>query len=109
MNPRFRILPGLLSLLSFVGGLGWLWWGAIHQSEINFLSRRPPAEWIVYPTEPDLIIRPCWEMSTVFKRSFVLDKVVAQATVRITGLRHYTVAVNGTLLAVPLRLGRNSL
>src|ERR1017187_539268 len=63
-----------LVVSSALGSLGWLWWNASWRSEIAFLPRRSSAEWIVYPSEPEGLLHPRLELSTEFKRSFVLDR-----------------------------------
>jgi tetratricopeptide (TPR) repeat protein len=102
-----RRLALLLVVLSVAGAAGWLWWSCLLRPDIYFLPRRAPAEWIIYPAAPQGAIHPRLEMSTVFRRSFTLERAPAKAVLSVTGLRQYTLSLNGKPAALPLRRGRN--
>ena len=116
------LLTAWLSLLAFtvIGAmLGWL---AERQrrnyrvalvctllcaaANIYFLPRVAPAEWIIYPSGPNGTVHPRLEMSTIFRRSFTLERAPAHALLSIAGLRQYTLAINGKPAAAPIRRGR---
>jgi Flp pilus assembly protein TadD len=96
--------------LVLAGGLGsasWLWWTCVRQPEICFLPNQAPAQWVLYPAAPKGTVHRRVEMSTLFRRSFTVQQVPAKAELRVAGLRHYAVAINGKQLAGPARRGRN--
>ena len=96
-----------LVVSSALGSLGWLWWNASWRSEIAFLPRRSSAEWIVYPSEPEGLLHPRLELSTEFKRSFVLERVPDRAELRIAGFHRYALLVNGAAPGSAARPARN--
>src|SRR5258706_3693616 len=96
----------LLVILGGLGGPGWFWWKAT-RGEITFLPHRAGAEWILYPTAPDLPPRSRLELSTVFKRSFALDQVPASATLAVAGFHRYALEINGRPAGARTRAGRN--
>jgi Flp pilus assembly protein TadD len=102
-----RPLALALVVSSVVGALGWLAWNALWRSEIAFLPRRAPAEWIVYPSVPEGLLHARLELSTQFKRSFVLERVSAQAQLRIAGLHRYALLINGVTPGSPTRSAHN--
>ena len=101
-----RFALGLV-VLSGAGALGWLWWNALYRTGIAFLPRRAPAEWIVYPSEPDLLPHPRVAMHTEFRRAFHLEQPPAQAVLSLAGFGRYAVAVNGAAPPAPVRSGSN--
>jgi tetratricopeptide (TPR) repeat protein len=87
--------------------LAGLWWNCNRRPEINFLPALGLAEWIVYPTAPDMRIHPHLELPSIFKTSFDLKTVPSQALLKIAGFHRYTLLINGTLIEKPLRAGKN--
>src|SRR5258706_12191636 len=102
-NPGLaRAVALLLVAFSALGAAGWLGWCAVERSEIGFLPRRSPAEWIVCLPAPNTSKHPRLEIGTTFRRSFVLDQPVPHATFRIAAYHRYTAALNGApLCAAP--------
>src|ERR1700690_3329174 len=100
MVNRFRGMSRGVALVLVVSGafgaLAGLWWYAAGRAEINFLPARAPAEWVVYPMAPDPGMHWDVEWETGFKTSFNLDKVPAQAPLRVAGFHRYRLSVNGT-------------
>jgi len=102
-----RCLALALVVCSALGSLGWLWSNCVRRANIYFLPRVAPAEWIIYPSGPNGTVHPRLEMSTIFRRSFTLERAPAHALLSIAGLRQYTLAINGKPAAAPIRRGRN--
>jgi tetratricopeptide (TPR) repeat protein len=100
-----------LTLLFILGTavvvLAWLWWICTFDPAIPFLTRRAPAEWIVYPSPADLMTRPGVELACEFRRSFSLPSVPAVARLRIRAFRHGEITVNGTPIPCPIAFDRN--
>jgi Flp pilus assembly protein TadD len=97
----------LLVLSSALGALGWLWWSATERSNISFLPTLPRAEWIIYPKAVEGPIHPHIELGTIFSRSFVLQAVPEQSTLRISGFHHYSISLNSQTLNEPQQRGRS--
>ncbi len=97
----------LLVGLSAAGAAGWLWWSCVRRPDVYFLPRQAPAEWIIYPSGPKGIAHPRLEMSTIFRRSFTLDRAPPRAILSVAGLRQYAVSINGKEVPAPVRRGRN--
>jgi Flp pilus assembly protein TadD len=102
-----RRLALALVLCSALGGLGWLWLRCERRPDIYFLPRRAPAEWIIYPAAPKGTVHPRLEVSTVFRRSFTLERTPTKAALSIAALRQYTLAINGKPAPVPVRRGHD--
>lgn len=97
----------LLVCSSVLGALSWLWWGATKDSGIRFLPERTGAAWIVYPNAASGSLHPSVELSTIFRRVFLMERAPAQATLSVAGFRHYSVSLNGHALDRPLRTGKS--
>jgi tetratricopeptide (TPR) repeat protein len=102
-----RPLALALVVLSGVGALGLLGWNALWRGEIAFLPRRSPAEWIIYPAVPEGLLHARLELSTQFKRSFVLERVPSHAELRVAALHSYALLINGAAPSPPTRSGHN--
>src|SRR6266478_6172760 len=63
---RTRPLALLLVVCGALGGIGCLWWDSVRRSDVNFLPRMSPAEWIVYPSPVQGVTHPRIELGTVF-------------------------------------------
>src|SRR5204863_9213592 len=89
---------GLFILLLIIGGTGgialWFLWNARHNSAIQFLPHRRPAEWIVYPSPFLGGARPRIELETKFRREFVLRHPPAKARLSWCGFKRCEVIVN---------------
>jgi tetratricopeptide (TPR) repeat protein len=97
----------LLVLSSALGALGWLWWSAVQRSKISFLPTLPGAEWIIYPKAVEGRIHPHIEVGTSFSRSFVLDAIPEESTLKISGFHHYSISLNGHPLNQSQQRGRS--
>ena len=97
-----RRLALALVVSSVAGAAGWLWWNALWRSEIPFLPRWSPAEWIVYPSAPEGTPHLRVELSTEFKRSFVLERAPARAELRLAGFHRYALLINGAAPGPPV-------
>src|SRR5205809_609372 len=110
-NRVFGKASGPALLLIVLGGLGagaWLWNSSVRRAETNFLPARRPAQWIVYPYAPDLVLRPRVEMSTIFKRSFDLEKAPSGAVLLSIAAFHWCdLSINGRKLPTPMKSGKS--
>ena len=102
-----RRLALALVVSAGVAALGWLWGEALWRGDIAFLPRRSPAEWIVYPSVPEGLLHARLELSTQFKRSFVLEGVPAQAELRVASLHRYSLLINGVAPGSPPQSAHN--
>src|SRR5262245_1256594 len=84
----------LLGLVGLVAISGWLWWTCRKNPETNFLPRRSPAEWIVYPNPPDAGMHRIAESKAEFRRDFVLQSATADGVLRVCGFREFGVKLN---------------
>jgi hypothetical protein len=100
-------LAVLLAAGSALGGLGWLWWSSDRRGDINFLPKRTPAEWIVYPSAADAVSHPRLETGAAFRRSFALAQAPAEAVLSVAGFYRYTVSINGNTPGAPMASGKN--
>ena len=98
-----RRLALALVVASAAGAAGWLGWNALWRSEVAFLPRQSPAQWIVYPSAPEGTLHPRLELSTEFKRSFVLERAPARAELRVAGFHRYELLINGAAPGSPAR------
>ena len=111
MANRFPSLAPALAVLlaagSALGGLGWLWWSSAQRGDVNFLPKRTPAEWIVYPSAADAVSHLRLETSTAFRRPFALEQAPAAAVLSVAGFHRYTVSINGIAPGAPIASGEN--
>jgi hypothetical protein len=102
MTPRRWSFWAALALLAIAAGAaGWVSWLVGRDPAVPFLTRRPPAEWILYPTPPDMFARPAVQREAVFRRAFALERAPSSARLRMRAHRAGGVAVNGTPLDLP--------
>lgn len=73
---------------------GALIWFA-HRPDTAFLARHAPAHWIVYPTPDWYFGDKNIALDTVFRRTFDLEQVPAEAELVVRAFRRCEVAVNG--------------
>ena len=97
-NSRLTLL---LVLGTAVATSAWLGWICSRSSDIAFLTRSGPAEWIVYPVPSSLLARDAVELSTVFRRSFSLEKAPSAGLLQVRALRRCVVTLNRTSIAFP--------
>ena len=90
----------LLILAGLAGGGIWLWRQCARNSAIPFLSRHAGAEWVVYPTPPDINARMQVWFVADFRRAFSLSRVARKAELRIRGFRRVRVLVNGEAVSL---------
>lgn len=98
MQRRLFLLAGGGALLATAL---WLWRLCDGQSQISFLPRHHPAEWLVYPKPTVPYLQAVAELPTVFRRSFALEQVPTTATLSVRAYRRCVVAINGKNLAAP--------
>ena len=99
------LLVGLTATLLLLSG--WIWWLTARDPGIPFLSRIGPAAWIVYPPVPDAKARNAIELSTVFRRLWILDRAPARASLQVRAFEQCQVAVNGARVGIAPRTGDN--
>ncbi len=81
--------------VGLAGGLGWFWWLCCRSTKIDFLTKSGSAEWILYPKPPDGLAETHGQLSTEFRRRFVLDRVPAQAILAVRSLKRCAITING--------------
>ncbi|MDB6110681.1 MAG: Photosystem assembly protein Ycf3 [Pedosphaera sp.] len=89
-----RLVLGALAV-DLIIGLAAVWWLCARSPKIAFLPPHGPAEWVVYPKPADGGGHGVVEFNTVFRRSFSLDQVPAQARVTVRALKRFALAING--------------
>jgi hypothetical protein len=94
----------VLALLTAAGGL---WWMCARNETIAFLSARAGAEWIVFPTRAESTSRPILSVTAVFRHSFTLTALPADANLTVCAFKGGAVAINGREVGNVLRAGRN--
>ncbi|MBC8094870.1 MAG: tetratricopeptide repeat protein [Akkermansiaceae bacterium] len=95
----------MVSLVAVAAIAGWLAWRCRFDDKIRFLPRHGPAEWILYPNAPDIaahdVAKRGGELSAVFRRSVVLEKVPARIPIQIRALENFGLQINGQVVPVP--------
>ncbi len=89
-----------LAMAAIAGALGF-WWMATGSRSVMFLSRRGPAEWIVYPLPASLSTRPAVVLDADFRRRFTLARAPRLAPLRWRALTQCAITVNGSRVATP--------
>jgi Flp pilus assembly protein TadD len=97
----------LLVISSALGALGWFWWSATERTKISFLPAMAGAEWIIYPKPPEGRIQPPIELATVFTRTFVLNEVPTNPTLKVAGYHKYSINLNGQAVDNPQKPGNS--
>ena len=98
MQRRLLLLAGAGALLATAL---WLWRLCDGQSQISFLPRHAPAEWLVYPKPAVPYLQAVAELPTVFRRSFALGQVPTTATLSVRACRRCVISINGRNVALP--------
>ena len=92
----------VLSLLAVVlAAAGGLCWTVTRSPAIYLLAPRSPGSWILYPSPADGAPKRNVELTTEFRRSFVLDKVPSVATVSVCAFKRCAVTLNGRVVGPP--------
>ncbi|HXU75150.1 MAG TPA: hypothetical protein VN794_01210, partial [Methylomirabilota bacterium] len=91
---RAALALALFGVISF-----WLWRLCARDPRVNFLCSRPPAEWIVLPSVPDLKARLATDLETSFRREFTLSRQPTQAVVSLCAFKQIDLRVNGEQVA----------
>src|ERR1051326_8299899 len=85
-------------LLAVACIMGWIVWRCRTDSGVRFLTGPAPAQWILYPSVPDIqahrIPKPGQEVSTVFQRNFLLQRAPSNAPLRLRALERGEVRIN---------------
>ncbi len=96
----------MVSLAAVAAIAGWLAWRCRFDDKIRFLPRHGPAEWILYPNAPDIaahdVAKRGGELSAIFRRSVVLEKVPAGVSIQICALENFGLQINGQAVPVPV-------
>lgn len=96
----------MVSLAAIAAVAGWLAWRCWFDDKIRFLPRHGPAEWILYPNAPDIaahdVVKPGRELSAVFRRTVILEKVPARVAVQMRALESFGLQINGQPVAMPV-------
>jgi len=100
-----RTLVLLASALGLIAIAIWLWWACDRKSEISFLPRSAPAEWIVYPQPAFGALQATADLPAVFRRSFALKQAPASAILTVLGCRSCDVSINGKAVALLRQAG----
>lgn len=80
------------------GFFAWLWYLAALKRDIYFLQHRPPAEWILYAKPPSGSAHPSAELSTVFRRTVVLNGSTGSALLSVRAMKRWSLSLNGAEL-----------
>jgi tetratricopeptide (TPR) repeat protein len=92
MKPSSR--AALLCIAILLGG-AWLWWLCQRDNGIPFLAENFDSRWILYPKPLDSIPHRVAPISTIFKKSFRIDR---SSSIAIMSIRCFTagnVTING--------------
>jgi hypothetical protein len=96
VTPRHATaLAALVTLAALALTLTWVGWKALRDPGISFLSARPGAEWIVYPSPGNPVLHPAVEMEALFRRSFPLASRPRSAELRLRAFHKFQLTVNG--------------
>jgi hypothetical protein len=96
---RKLLLPLYALVLALVAC--WIWQLCARNTQAPFLPRRSPADWIVYPKPPELLLQRVAELPAMFRRSFTLPQTPGNATLSIRACRRFIVTINGHSLPEP--------
>jgi len=84
-----------LSLAALLAMAGGIWWLTTQDDATAFLPAHAGAEWIIGANPPENTTRHSYLVSVVFKKTFVLDAVPADAALSLRAFRMAGVTVNG--------------
>ncbi|HEV2691967.1 MAG TPA: tetratricopeptide repeat protein [Verrucomicrobiae bacterium] len=89
---RFIFAAALAAVLA-IGAGGW--WLCVKSDSTAFLPAHAGAEWIMDVSPGGNSARPALSVSTVFKKSFLLDSVPGNASVNVSAFKTAVVRING--------------
>jgi hypothetical protein len=78
--------------------MGAFWWICHYDNDINFLTRRGSAEWILKDHPRIMTVRDQVEESSTFRHSFVLDHVDPGSRLKFRAFKHCIVKLNGSTI-----------
>lgn len=93
----------VVALLGAAGAL--LTWLCVRDPRITFLVGDRRAEWILFPSAPDIVSHPIAELDAIFRREFVLDDQPPTAQLSVRAAKRVQLKINGQ--PVELRAGSN--
>lgn len=76
----------------------WVWWRCARNPNVYFLSRHAGAEWIVFPSAPEINLHRAANWTGTFRRTFVLDAVPQHAEISWRAFLNGTLAINDDIL-----------
>ena len=86
-------------VVAAVAFLAWVSHLCLGRSDIYFLERHAPAEWIVYPKPSLCLLINDSDYSATFHRVFVLNHAPSSAKLSLRGLTRWSLAINGLAVA----------
>src|SRR5580704_4272294 len=86
-------------VMAAAGVLAFLCRLAISRPDIYFLEQHASAQWILYPKPPLGVLFKDPEISTTFRRSFVLNNSPASARLSLRAFVRWELSINGALVA----------
>jgi tetratricopeptide (TPR) repeat protein len=89
---RLVVVTATLALAVF---FIWTWWLAKYSGSVDFLDRRAPAEWILYPKPPEGVLHKTADLDTAFRRGFVLSNRPGHAVLSIRAMKKWEISING--------------
>jgi Tfp pilus assembly protein PilF len=95
-----RVIAGVVAL-GIVAAAVWLFRLCWIAPQIRFLAPYAGAEWIVFPKPATFDGRPQVELTTTFRKRWVIEKRDASVRLVYRAFEHATVAVNGREMPLP--------
>lgn len=89
----------VIVLAAFLAGAVGGWWYCERSPSNAFLPASPGAEWIMDPSPPENTTKPARPIRAVFKNSFTLATLPANATLTIRAFKNASVVLDGHDLA----------
>ena len=95
-TPRHvTVFAALVALAALTLALTWMGWKAFRDPDISFLSARPGADWIVYPSPGNPAVHPTIELGALFRRSFPLTSRPRSAELHLRAFHRFQLTING--------------
>src|SRR5271154_3945379 len=107
LSPRHWRLRAVFLLVAALAVMGGFWAYCVSNPAVAFLPAYEPGQWIVYPTPADGSGRPGIEVSSEFKRSFVLDQPASNARLSLRSMKRCTMSINGRSVGLTAPAGGN--
>jgi hypothetical protein len=95
LSPRHWRFRGVFLPVAALAVVGGFWAYCVLTPAVAFLPAHKPGQWIVYPTPADGSGRPGIEVSSEFRRSFVLDQAASNARLSLRSMKRCTMNING--------------